>query len=69
MLPYVGIAVTINYTQFTLLCLLPTDLLLRNLAVAKWVYAVNDCAIFSVVALARHMSFYFPTPERAPRAA
>jgi len=51
------------------LCLLPTDLLLRNLAVAKWVYAVNDCAIFSVVALARHMSFYFPTPERAPRAA
>ena len=69
MLPVVGTAVAINYLQFTLLCLLPRDLLLRNLTLSTSIYAGNDCAIFTVVALARHMSFFFPTPERAPSAA
>jgi signal transduction histidine kinase len=66
MLPWVGTAVAINYLQLTLICLIPIEIERRHLTGVIALFVWNDWMIFAVVALARHMAYFFPTPERLP---
>jgi signal transduction histidine kinase len=66
MLPLVGGTVALTYGVFTLSTLIPFELHARRPVGVLLVEALNDWSIFAVVALARHMARYFPTPEDPP---
>lgn len=69
LLPVVAAGVGLTYTIFTFVCLLPPDLRAQRTLPVLLAYAIHDCVLFFVVASARHLTRYFPTPERPPSAA
>ncbi|HVO25896.1 MAG TPA: ATP-binding protein [Candidatus Margulisiibacteriota bacterium] len=66
MLPAVAGTVAFTYGVFTLTTLIPVELQQRRPDGILLIRALNDWSIFGVVALARHMARYFPTPEDPP---
>jgi signal transduction histidine kinase len=66
MLPVVGGAVSGTYLIFTLTTLIPPPLQIHPTDAVVILWALNDGAVFAVVALARHMARFFPMPEERP---
>jgi signal transduction histidine kinase len=66
MLPVVAGTVAFTYGVFTLTIFIPVELQQRRLVGTLLLRGLNDWSIFAVVALARHMARYFPTPEDPP---
>ena len=66
MLPLVAGTVAFTYGVFTLTTLIPVELQERRPVGIMLLQALNDWSVFGIVALARHMARYFPTPEDPP---
>ena len=66
MLPLVAGTVAFTYGVFTLTTLIPVELQERRPLGITLLQALNDWSVFAIVALARHMARYFPTPEDPP---
>ena len=66
MLPAVAGTVAFTYGVFTLTTLVPIELQERRPLGVLLLQGLNDWSIFTIVAVARHMSRYFPTPEDPP---
>jgi signal transduction histidine kinase len=66
MLPVVAGTVAFTYGVFTLTSLIPADLQERRPVGILLLQGLNDWSIFAIMALARHMARYFPTPEDPP---
>ena len=66
MLPVVAGTVAFTYCVFTLTTLIPVELQERRPVGILLLQALNDWSIFAIVALARHMARFFPTPEEPP---
>jgi len=66
MMPYVAGAVAVTYGFFSLITLIPDELRRSGAPGVAAIFGLHDAIIFAVVAVARHMAWYFPTPERLP---
>src|SRR5260370_409013 len=63
MLPVVGGTVAFGYGLFTVMALVPPELRRNPTGGVLLLFAVNEWCNFTIVALARHMARFFPTPE------
>ncbi len=66
LLPVVAAGVGLTYTIFTFVCLFPAELRAARGLPVLLAYAIHDCVLFIMIASARHLTRYFPTPERPP---
>src|SRR6266436_2660634 len=66
LLPMVGGLTAFTYLVFTVIALIPAGLRQQHAGGVLLLYALNYWTMFTIVALARHMSRYFPTPEEPP---
>ena len=66
LLPIVGAAVAFGYATFTVIAVLPPELHQHPPTGIVVLFALNELSNFTIVALARHLSRYFPTPEMPP---
>jgi signal transduction histidine kinase len=63
MLPIVGSTVACGYMLFTVVALIPPELRRNPPTGVLLLFVVNEWSNFAIVALARHLVRFFPTPE------
>ncbi len=66
MLPLVAGTVAFTYGVFTVISLIPVEIRKQGSYGVLLIFALHDWCIFSIVALARHMARFFPSPEELP---
>src|SRR5262249_51458773 len=65
-LPLVGSTIALGYGLFTVVALIPPDMRRVPPDGVLLLFLLNEWINFTIVAMARHLARYFPTPEEPP---